>query len=106
MVSDLEMLVEVAYARPDEQVILEIRVADDATVEDAIRVSGILERFPEIDLRLNKVGIFGKLTPLGTRLRNKDRVEIYRPLRADPKQSRKQRAAQTKSKHANGTAQS
>ncbi len=103
MVNDLEMLVEVAYGRPDEQVILEIRVADDATVEDAIRISGILERFPEIDLRINKVGIFGKLTPMSTRLRNKDRVEIYRPLRADPKQSRKQRAAQPRSKQANGT---
>ena len=63
------------------------------TVEDAIRISGVLERFPEIDLGANKVGIFGKLTKLGSELRAKDRVEIYRALIADPKEVRKQRAA-------------
>jgi len=100
MATDKEIVVEVAYASPDEQLILETRVATDATVERAVQASGILQRFPEIDLRINKVGIFGKLTPLTTRLRNQDRVEIYRPLIADPKQTRKQRAAKHKSKHA------
>ncbi len=106
MESDKEIVVEVAYARPDEQLILEIRVVTDATVEHAVRVSGILERFPEIDLRTNKVGIFGKLTSLSTRLRDQDRVEIYRPLIADPKQTRKQRAAKHRSKRADGPNQS
>lgn len=106
MAIDKEMVVEVAYARPDEQLVLETRVATDATVEHAVRVSGILERFPEIDLRTNKVGIFGKLTSLSTRLRGQDRVEIYRPLIADPKQTRKQRAAKHKSKGTNGPTQS
>lgn len=85
--------VEVAYARPDEQVIIALDVEPGTTVEEAIRASGILERFAEIDLAQNKVGIFGKLTPLNTELRPKDRVEIYRALIADPKEVRKQRAA-------------
>lgn len=87
------MPVEVAYARPDEQVIIALDVEPGTTVEEAIRASGILERFAEIDLAQNKVGIFGKLTPLNTELRPKDRVEIYRALIADPKEVRKQRAA-------------
>ncbi len=105
MVNDRMLLVEVAYARPDEQVILEIRVARDTTIEQAVRASGILERFPEIDLRTNKVGIFGKLTPLTARVRNQDRVEIYRPLLADPKQTRRQRAAKHISKGVKGVIQ-
>ncbi|MGD8483740.1 MAG: RnfH family protein [Thioalkalispiraceae bacterium] len=86
------MLVEVAYARPDTQVILSLDVDESATVKEAIVMSGILEQFPEIDLEKNKVGIFGKLTKLDQTLREKDRVEIYRPLIADPKASRKKRA--------------
>ncbi len=85
--------VEVAYARPDTQVILPLEVAPGTTVEQAIVASGILERFPEIDLGKNKVGIFGKLTKLATVLGEGDRVEIYRPLIADPKEVRRQRAA-------------
>jgi putative ubiquitin-RnfH superfamily antitoxin RatB of RatAB toxin-antitoxin module len=88
----MNMLVEVAYARPDTQVILSLDVDESATVKEAIVMSGILEQFPEIDLEKNKVGIFGKLTKLDQTLREKDRVEIYRPLIADPKASRKKRA--------------
>lgn len=90
------MVVEVAYARPEEQLIIELEVAPGTTVAQAIETSGILERFPEIDLARNKVGIFGKLTSLDIPLRDKDRVEIYRPLIADPKEVRRRRAAQGK----------
>lgn len=86
--------VEVAYARPDQQLILTVDVPASATVEEAIQHSGIRNRFPEIDLAQNKVGIFGKATTLKNGLRAGDRVEIYRPLIADPKESRRQRAKQ------------
>lgn len=86
------MKVEVAYARPDVQVILEVEVAEGATVEEAIRRSGILERFPEIDLSAQKVGVFARVVPLSQTLREWDRVEIYRPLIADPKAARRRRA--------------
>lgn len=86
--------VEVAYARPDVQVILPLELPVGSTLEQAIRASGILERFPEIDLNVNKVSIYGKLAKLNQILRARDRVEINRPLIADPKQARKQRAEQ------------
>lgn len=85
--------VEVAYARPDTQLILKVRVPHNATLEQAVRESGMLERFPEIDLAASELGIFGKLNKANATLRNGDRVEIYRPLIADPKEVRKQRAA-------------
>ena len=88
--------IEVAYARPDEQVILPLKVEPGTTVEHAVRLSGVLDRYPEIDLAVNKVGIFGKLTKLAAPLRPGDRVEIYRTLIADPKEIRKQRAAEGK----------
>ena len=65
---------------------------------NAIQKSGILRKFPEIDLKVNQIGVFGKLIRLDTSLRNLDRVEIYRPLIADPKEVRKQRAADEKVK--------
>jgi hypothetical protein len=61
-----------------------------------VQASGILKKFPEIDLAQNKLGIFGKLTKNDTVLRERDRVEIYRPLVADPKEVRRQRAAEGK----------
>ncbi|MGD8795657.1 MAG: RnfH family protein [Thiohalophilus sp.] len=85
--------VEVAYARPDEQLIIPLEVPTGTTVQQAIELSGILEHFPEIDLNENKLGVFGKITKPDTELREKDRVEIYRPLIADPKESRRRRAA-------------
>ncbi len=88
--------IEVAYALPQEQVIRVVAVAPGATLEAAILRSGVLERFPEIDLKANRVGIFGKLSTLDHPLRAGDRVEIYRPLIADPKDIRRQRAAQGK----------
>ncbi len=88
--------VEVAYALPEKQVILTLDVMAGATLEEVIRASGILERFPEIDLGKNKIGVFGKTGKLTDTLHAGDRVEIYRPLIADPKEVRKQRAAQGK----------
>jgi len=91
-----EIAVEVAYARPDQQVIIPLRVPATATVEEAVRRSGMLERFPEINLARNKVGIFSKITKLDAALRDKDRVEIYRALIADPKEVRRKRAEEGK----------
>jgi putative ubiquitin-RnfH superfamily antitoxin RatB of RatAB toxin-antitoxin module len=91
-----EIIVEVAYATPKEQLILPVKVTDGTTIEHAIKSSGILSKFPEIDLAVNKIGIFGKLSKLDSPLRHLDRVEIYRPLIADPKEVRKQRAADGK----------
>ncbi len=94
--------VEVAYARPDKQRIIPLEVPVGTTVREAIEASGILEEFPEIDLSRNKVGIFGRLTKPDTVLREGDRVEIYRPLIADPKAVRRQRAAQGKTMRKGG----
>lgn len=88
--------VEVAYAMPQKQVILGLEVELDATLEQVIHASGILQQFPEIDLGLNRVGVFGKLGKLTDTLHAGDRVEIYRPLIADPKVVRRERAAQGK----------
>ncbi len=85
--------IEVAYAKPEEQLILKLDVAPDTTLQQAIEQSGILERFPEIDPGKLQAGIFGKLKKLTGTLQQGDRVEIYRPLIADPKQVRKERAA-------------
>jgi putative ubiquitin-RnfH superfamily antitoxin RatB of RatAB toxin-antitoxin module len=88
--------VEVMYALPHQQPLLRVRLAEGATVEDAIRQSGVLDAFPDIDLSRNKVGIFSKLVKLDEALRDKDRVEIYRPLIADPKEVRRKRAEEGK----------
>ena len=88
--------IEVAYALPQEQVIIKLQVPPQTTVEQAIEQSGILKRYPQIDTEKMKVGIFGKLKKPAQLLHQGDRVEIYRPLIADPKEVRKQRAAQGK----------
>nr|WP_217994892.1 RnfH family protein [Methylogaea oryzae] len=87
------MRVEVAYAKPEEQVLLSILVEPGATVEECIRRSGILARFEEIDLAEAKVGIFSKACGMDHVPRANDRIEIYRPLIADPKEARRNRAA-------------
>lgn len=91
-----EILVEVAYARSDVQVIIPMHIDSNATLEDAIKLSGILEAFPEINLNINKLSVFSKPSKLSNPLKAGDRVEINRPLIADPKQVRKQRAEQDK----------
>jgi len=90
------LTVEVAYALPRRQLILELGVDEGTTAEQAIRASGILGQFPEIDLKNSKIGIFGKPCKMTDKLHDGDRVEIYRPLIADPKEIRKQRAARGK----------
>lgn len=88
--------IEVVYALPGEQKIFSLQLAAGATVRQGIEQSGVLERYPEIDLEKNKLGIFAKLTKSDAVLRDRDRIEIYRPLIADPKEVRKQRAAEGK----------
>ena len=92
--AEAEISVEVAYARPEVQRIYTLRGPANITVGEAIEGCDVLREFPEIDLNQHKVGIFGKVVKLDQVLRSGDRVEIYRPLIADPKQARKQRAAQ------------
>ena len=84
--------VEVVYALPHIQILEKLEVSAGCTVEQAINYSGILDRFPEIDLTKNKLGIFGKFSQPETRLSPCDRVEIYRPLIIDPKEARRLRA--------------
>lgn len=91
-----ELLVEIAYALPKQQLILELMVPEGTTAEQAVQKSGMLAKFPDIDLTQNKLGVFGKLIKNDTVLRERDRVEIYRPLIADPKEVRRQRAAEGK----------
>jgi putative ubiquitin-RnfH superfamily antitoxin RatB of RatAB toxin-antitoxin module len=95
-VAEERIQVEVAFAREDEQAILPVEGASGLTAREAIERSGILKRFPEIDLAANRIGIFGKVAKLDQALAPGDRVEIYRPLIADPKEARKKRAAQGK----------
>ena len=85
--------VEVAYATPKTQVVIEIHARPGTTIAQAIRQSGILERFPEISLMRNRVGIFGETMSLDSQVCAGDRVEIYRPLIADPKEARRLRAS-------------
>ncbi|MES9946019.1 MAG: RnfH family protein [gamma proteobacterium symbiont of Ctena orbiculata] len=96
------MRFEVAFGRLDEQALLTVESAEPLTAKQAIEASGILERFPEIDLSANKIGIFGKAAKLDALLAEGDRVEIYRPLIADPKEARKKRAAEGKTMRKGG----
>ena len=93
-----KFFIEVIYALPEEQELLTLDVEQGTTVEQAIKLSGILEKYPEIDLDNCKVGIFGKITKKDEALRDKDRIEIYRPLSADPKESRRKRAEKKEAK--------
>lgn len=86
------MMIEVAYATPDRQVVIELEVDMATTVAAAIYQSGILREFPEIDLAMNAVGVFGNHVDLEDVLQPGDRVEIYRPLQVTPKEARRRRA--------------
>lgn len=88
--------IEVIYALPHRQDLVQLKLPAGSTVQQAIEASGFAQKYPEIDLKSNKVGIFGKLVRLDTPLRERDRVEIYRPLIADPKEIRKKRAEEGK----------
>ncbi|MCW8877954.1 MAG: RnfH family protein [Kangiellaceae bacterium] len=86
------LTIELIYALPEEQELLVIQAPMGSTVEQAIELSGILSKYPEIDLTNTKVGIFSKVTKLNEVLRDGDRIEIYRPLIADPKEMRRKKA--------------
>ena len=88
--------VEVVYALPQKQEIFTVKLPSGASARQAVEASGVLQKYPEIDLAKNKLGVFAKLTKPDAPLRDRDRVEIYRPLIADPKEVRKQRAAEGK----------
>ncbi|MCK6392113.1 RnfH family protein [Zoogloea sp.] len=89
--------VDVCYALRDRQEIVHLRLPEGCTVQRAIEASGLLQKHPEIDLaKGNKLGVFAKLVKPDTVLRDKDRVEIYRPLIADPKEVRRKRAEEGK----------
>jgi putative ubiquitin-RnfH superfamily antitoxin RatB of RatAB toxin-antitoxin module len=88
--------VEVVYARPERQELVRLTLPAGATLQQALEVSGLLQKHAEIDVATGKFGIYSKLAKLDTMLRERDRVEIYRPLIADPKEVRKQRAAEGK----------
>ena len=85
--------VEVAYATPERQRIVSVDVPPETTAQEAIQLSKIVEIFPEIELGSHPIGIFGKKVALNQPLNMGDRVEIYRPLKADPKEVRRALAA-------------
>ncbi len=95
------MIVEVAYALSEKQSLVTLELEEGVTIKDAIEASGILEQYKEIDLSKDRVGIFSKFATLDTVLREKDRVEIYRPLIADPKKVRQERATKSKAMQGN-----
>ncbi|WP_298397153.1 RnfH family protein [uncultured Azonexus sp.] len=88
--------IEVCYPLPDKQEVVRLRLPAGSVLKQAVEASGLVEKYPEIDLAKNKFGIWNKLSKLDAALRDFDRVEIYRPLIADPKEVRKQRAAEGK----------
>lgn len=88
--------IEVTYALPEKQTLLSLNVEQDTTVQGAIEQSGILQLYPDVDLSVNRVGIWYKTTKLDAQLKEGDRIEIYRPLIADPKEVRKIRALKAK----------
>ena len=88
--------IEVVYALPQRQELVSIRLPEGATVQQAVEASGLIQKYPEIDPANGKFGIFAKISKPDALLRDKDRVEIYRPLIADPKEVRRQRAAEGK----------
>jgi len=91
-----QIQVEVVYGRQDRQKVVAVTLNEGATLREAVERSGLLSEFPEIDLEKNKLGIWNKLAKPDAVVRDKDRLEIYRPLIADPKEVRKQRAAEGK----------
>lgn len=96
--------VEVCYAPPPPGALslIAVEIGPGSTIADAIRASGVLERHPEIDLATNKVGIFGKLASLDSVVCLQDRIEIYRPLTADPKVARQRRVEKIRASSTEG----
>jgi putative ubiquitin-RnfH superfamily antitoxin RatB of RatAB toxin-antitoxin module len=90
----MSMRVEVIYALPQKQERVLLDLPPDSTVQDALQASGLLQRLPQIEF--GRLGVWGRPVTAETRLRDRDRVEIYRPLIADPKEVRRERAAKTR----------
>ena len=88
--------IEICYAVPGKQELLRLKLDEGSTLQQALDASGLLEKYPESDMKKKKFGIWNKLSKPDSVLRNLDRIEIYRPLIADPKEVRKQRAAEGK----------
>lgn len=88
--------IEVVYALPERQMLRRVSLPEGSTVQDAVRASGLAAEFPEIDPI--RVGIYGKAVLINTMLRDGDRVELYRPLEADPKEVRRARGAKKRAK--------
>ncbi len=85
------MNVGVCYAESDRQLWMRLEVPDSSTIEETINLSGVLKLYPEINLTSQKVGIFGKIAPLDTAVKDGDRVEIYRQITADPQMVQRRR---------------
>lgn len=88
----MKIAVEVVYAMQQAQTVVELSLEQGATVEDALRASGILEQHPQLDPASCRLGIWGRMVARSQILKHRDRIEIYRPLLADPKQARRRRA--------------
>ncbi len=96
MGSERHVRIELVYALPATQDVLELKLAEGVTAKCALERSGLLERHPEIAEEAVSFGIHGRTVAADTILRDGDRVEIYRPLRADPKLARRRRAARAR----------
>lgn len=90
------MPVQVCYLAPGVQARYDLQIPYDATLSDALRLSGVVQKHPEIDLTVQQVGVFGKIKALTDRLSEHDRIEIYRPLTVDPKVARARRVAKSR----------
>lgn len=91
-----QLSIEVVYGTPTRQEIISCIVEPNTTIEQAILASGIVDEFPEIDLAVNNVGIWNRAAKLTDIVKDLDRIEVYRPLLADPKEVRKRRAEKAK----------
>jgi putative ubiquitin-RnfH superfamily antitoxin RatB of RatAB toxin-antitoxin module len=88
--------IEVVYGTPERQEIIALEIPENTTIEQAVLLSGIIEEFPEIDLSINNVGVWNRAAKLQSIVNDLDRIEVYRPLLADPKEVRKRRAEKAK----------
>ena len=84
--------IRVCYALPEQAFVHDVSLPVGATLQQAVEASGLLQRYPGIDLGQHKLGVFGKVKPSDATLRDGDRVEVYRPLQADPMETRRRRA--------------
>ena len=95
--------IEVVYGQPQRQELISLKVTSSTSIKEAIIQSDICKLFPQIELANARVGIFSRAAKLSDTLREGDRIEIYRPLLADPKEIRKRRAEQAKERASNGS---